>query len=92
MEEWNKDVIREDTKSDVCENENESEESDQEELNLKVTHTEAVQALSVAIEWAKQNTLSISDIITLKNIHEKAVLANLSIKKTQSKITSYFSV
>lgn len=91
IEDWNKDAI-EDSNLEEGENENESDESDLEiqEQPTVVKHGKVVEALRIAIEWAKQNSLNITEIASLKNIHEKAVLANISAKRTQSKITSYF--
>lgn len=96
VEEWNKDTVstEDSDQVDECNDDNESEGSDCEILpdsGTRVAHCEAVKALDVAIKWAQQNASNISEIITLKKIHEKAVLANLSVKQKQSKITSYFS-
>lgn len=83
IDEWNKD---EDTNPGEF-----SESEDCEIAEVKVSHAEAVQALNIAIEWAKQNTLDLTEILTLKNIQEKAVSSKFAAKKTQSKITSFFS-
>lgn len=94
IEDWNKDTI-EDEHLEEGENENESDESDleiQDQPSVKIKNSEAVEALKIAIEWAKQNSLNITEIASLKNIHEKAVLANIFTKQTQSKLTSYFAI
>lgn len=59
-------------------------------LTTKITHSEAVMALNISIEWAKQNEIGISDILRLKAVHEKAIMAKLSVKQVQRKITSFF--
>lgn len=87
IEDWNRDECR------IEEVENESDESDCEILEeepIRVTHSEAVKSLDIAIKWAQQNYLPVSEMITLKNIQEKAILAKLSTKQKQSKITSFF--
>lgn len=94
IEDWNKDAI-EDSNLEECENENESDESDleiQDQPSVKIKHSEAVEALRIAIEWAKQSSLNLTEIASLKNIHEKAVLAKISAKQTQPKLTSYFAI
>lgn len=35
---------------------------------------------SFAMKWAKQNTLDLTEMITLKNIHEKVVLSKFAAK------------
>ncbi|KAK9874761.1 hypothetical protein WA026_005570 [Henosepilachna vigintioctopunctata] len=55
-----------------------------------ISHHEAIQALKISIEWATQN-VNISDILVLKSIQEKAILASVSTKKSlQTKISQFF--
>ncbi|XP_050300542.1 jerky protein homolog-like [Anthonomus grandis grandis] len=87
IEEWNTDAVEENLDS------NDSEDSVCEVLTFeekKVTHLEALAALKIATQWANQNYVDIKDIITIKGLEEKAVALNLSQKKVQTKITSFF--
>lgn len=56
----------------------------------KITPFEVIQALKVVSQWSDQNYVDVTDIVALKHIEEKAVLASLASKKVQTKITSYF--
>lgn len=70
-----------------------SEDSDCEVLEVqhaKVSHPEVLEALKVVTQWAEQNDVVTTDILSLKRIEEKAVLAHISAKKVQTRITSYF--
>lgn len=92
VEEWNKDVSQNsDLENDQeC---NDSEDSDCEVLVIeekKVSHSEVLEALKVVSQWTNQNPVDISDILSLRRIEEKAVALNISQKKVQTKITSYF--
>lgn len=89
IDEWNRDTstaVEEDVQdiSDESENENQDHEEN------TVTHPAAMEALQTLLTWATCNGLDVSDIISLKNMYEKAVLLNASVKRVQTKITSYF--
>lgn len=90
IEEWNRDPAE----IEEVEVQDFSEESESENLDggedHKVTHLAAMEALQTVLTWATCNGLEISHIISLKNIYEKAILLNASVKKVQTKITSYF--
>lgn len=89
IDEWNRDTstaVEEDVQdiSDESENENQDHEEN------TVTHPAAMEALQTLLTWATCSGLDVSDIISLKNMYEKAVLLNASVKRVQTKITSYF--
>ncbi|KAG5888609.1 hypothetical protein JTB14_037821 [Gonioctena quinquepunctata] len=52
------------------------ENSDSEVVDVdqkEIAHSRVIQALKVVSEWAEQNHIDVSEIITLKNIKVKAV-------------------
>lgn len=94
VDEWNKDVIiQNNTDSTDDELHDNSDDSDNEVLGTedkKISHSEVLEALKIVTQWTHQNPIDITDITALKRIEEKAVVLNLSQKKVQTKITSYF--
>ncbi|XP_066260876.1 tigger transposable element-derived protein 2-like [Euwallacea similis] len=89
VEDWTKDekavVGLEDVSSDESDNDNESGTHIE-----KISHSDVIRALNMAIEWCNQNSMNISEIITLKKILEQAVMAKISQKNVQKKITDFF--
>ncbi|XP_066259645.1 jerky protein homolog-like [Euwallacea similis] len=72
VEDWTKDekavVGLEDVSSDESDNDNESGTHIE-----KISHSDVIRALNMAIEWCNQNSMNISEIITLKKILEQAI-------------------
>lgn len=94
VEEWNKDTLTEENNTEEDNDDNDEEEllDDQiVEVNETVAHSDAIKALDLTLQWAENNGLSTEDILTLKRVQETAILLNSRIKKTQTKITNYFS-
>jgi hypothetical protein len=60
-------------------------------VNKTVSHSDAIKALDLTLQWAENNGLSTEDILNLKRVQETAVLLSLRIKKAQTKITDYLS-
>ncbi|KAK9873522.1 hypothetical protein WA026_022934 [Henosepilachna vigintioctopunctata] len=91
IESWNMDTC-----NHLQDGDEEDEDSTSDDVEIigaersdDISHHEAIQALKTSIEWATQN-VNISDILVLKSIQEKAILASVSTKKVQTKISQFF--
>jgi hypothetical protein len=63
-------------------NQHDSDDDEQEPVRRKIKNEEAVKALNVALEWAKENDVLPSEVPVLQRLHEKALY--------QTKITNSF--
>ncbi|KAJ8971662.1 hypothetical protein NQ314_000585, partial [Rhamnusium bicolor] len=72
VEEWNE-VINEE-EGDTINSQEESDASENKENEppvIKIMRVTTIGSLDTTIEWSKQNTIAISDIISLKKIYKK---------------------
>lgn len=74
-----------DSESKVC------LDADDESVVTKVKHSDAVNALTLGIQWAEENDLPMHEILLLKKVKEKATDA-ASSKTVQKKIDSFFKI
>ena len=68
-----------------------SDEDETESIEQKICHSDAIKAFNVAVEWSVQNSINMRDIITVKAIQEKAVMAKIAQKNVQKRITDFFT-
>jgi hypothetical protein len=70
-------------------NQHDSDDDEQEPVRRKIKNEEAVKALNVALEWAKENDVPPSEVTVLQRLHEKAFFMK-NDRLYQTKITNFF--
>lgn len=66
------------------------EEEQQQHSNRKIKHEMAIKYLTIAIQWAEENNISLNKILLLKKIREEGVIKLHTGNKKQKKITDFF--
>ncbi|KAI4459375.1 hypothetical protein MML48_6g00002561 [Holotrichia oblita] len=69
---------------------NEDEEEDaQDKTSAKIKHCQVVNCITTVIQWAEENNIDLTSILSLKKIREEATVKLHTKEKCQSKLTDF---
>lgn len=71
---------------------NEDEEDVQDQTSPKIKHCQAVNCITTVIQWAEENNIDLTSILTLKKIREKTTVKLHTKEKRQSKLTDFIKI
>ena len=90
--EWIREDYSEKENVDIDVSDEEIVETTQTEQKQKVKVDEVIKSIDICIEWATENDISYEKLIALQEIKESAIFQKAKKSKTQTKISTFFSL
>lgn len=80
-----------DEDEDEDDNHDVEEVDNEEHLEQKIKHVDAIKSFEICIQWATQNNVDVSALMALKDLQEQAIKKSFSIPKKQTLLNQFFN-